>query len=123
MGGDYLFPKEATKLDGNHRPIRLEGFQESLLCGFPKDGSEGDLHIVPCVVLLAVRLTFLKSLGSFLSETIKSSLVMMPASSPSTLRCVLSTPMDLHELENSVRVGETGCAYGMMRNVKDGGSG
>ena len=94
---------------------------------FPRDGSEGDLHVVPCVVL-AVRFTVLKSLGSLprlhnLSKTIKSSLMMMPASSPSTLRCVLSTPMDLYELESSVQVGETGCGYGMMGNAKHGGNG
>lgn len=95
---------------------------------FPKGGSEGDLHIVPCAVFLAVRFTFLKSLGNLprlhnLSKTIKSSPVMMPASSPSTLTCVLSTPMDLDELENSIQVGETGCGYGVMGNVKYGGNG
>lgn len=107
VGRCYLFLKEAMKLDGNHGRIRLEGFQEALFCDFPRGGSEGDLHIVPCVVLLAVRFTLLKSLGNLprlhnLSKTIKSGFMMMPASSPGTLRCVLSSPMGLYELENSV---------------------
>ena len=95
VGRWYLFLKEATKLDGNHRRIRLEGFREALLCDFPRDGSEDDLHIVTCVVLLAKRFTFLKSLGSLpglhkLSKTRAGSWWCQPAVPvPSDVSCLL----------------------------------
>lgn len=80
----YLLFKEATKLNGNDWLGRFEGFQEALLHNFPRDGSEGDLPGAACVVLLAVRTVFLKSLGKpalcWLHNLSKSSLVQISAS-------------------------------------------
>lgn len=118
----YLLFKEATKLNGNDWLGRFEGFQEVLLHNFPRDGSEGDLPGAACVVLLAVRTVFLKSLGKpalcWLHNLSKSSLVKISAS----LSILPSSPIGLHGLQNNFKEGETGCGYGMMGNVKPGGN-
>lgn len=43
-------------------------------------------------------------------------------SSLHTIRCILSSPLDLFRSDNGFQEGETGWSYDMMGNVKSGGN-